>query len=98
MKMAASGLLRHIVWYKFTDDSEVLPASIIKAVIALMMVLIILMREAASTSESSINFYQTTWHNNRENSHLQGYLSYHAVINMIFLYCKPVTKLAYFVL
>jgi hypothetical protein len=29
------------------------------------------MLEAASTSETSLNFYQTTWHNNPEDSHLQ---------------------------
>jgi hypothetical protein len=28
----SSGLLRHVVWYKFTDVSEVLAASIIHAV------------------------------------------------------------------
>jgi hypothetical protein len=43
----------------FTDISEVLAASII----ALMM-------EAASTSETSRNFYQITWHYNPEDSHL----------------------------
>jgi hypothetical protein len=32
--------------------------------------LITLMMEAASTSETSVNFYQTTWHNNPEDSHL----------------------------
>jgi hypothetical protein len=37
------------VWQKFTDVSEVLAASIIKA-----------MMEAASTSETSVNSYQTT--------------------------------------
>jgi hypothetical protein len=47
------------VWLKFADVSEVLVASII----ALMM-------EAASTSETSVNFYQITWHNNPEGSHL----------------------------
>jgi hypothetical protein len=40
-----------------TDVSEVLAA------IALMM-------EAASTSEMSVNFYQTTWRYNPEDSHL----------------------------
>jgi hypothetical protein len=29
-----------------------------------------LMMEAASTSETSVNFYQTTWSNNPEDSHL----------------------------
>jgi hypothetical protein len=34
---------------------------------------IALMMEAASTSEMSINFYQTTWHNNPEDSHLHSH-------------------------
>jgi hypothetical protein len=29
-----------------------------------------MMMEAASTSETSVNFYQTTWRNNPEDSHL----------------------------
>jgi hypothetical protein len=29
-----------------------------------------LMMEAASTSDTSVNFYQTTWHYNPEDSHL----------------------------
>jgi hypothetical protein len=43
----------------------VLAASIIRvaSIIALMMA-------AANTSETSVNFYQTTWHNNSEDSHL----------------------------
>jgi hypothetical protein len=32
--------------------------------------IITLMMEAASTSEMSVNFYQTTWRNNLEDSHL----------------------------
>jgi hypothetical protein len=31
---------------------------------------IALMLEAAGTSETSVNFYQTTWYNNPEDSHL----------------------------
>jgi hypothetical protein len=31
---------------------------------------IALMMEAASTSETSVRFYQTTWRNNPEDSHL----------------------------
>jgi hypothetical protein len=42
-------MLRRIVWYKFTDVSEVLTASNIRA-----------MMEAVSTSEMLVNFYQTT--------------------------------------
>jgi outer membrane lipoprotein-sorting protein len=45
MKMASSGFFHCVVWYKFTDVSEVLAA---------------LMMEAANTSEVSANFYQTT--------------------------------------
>jgi hypothetical protein len=29
-----------------------------------------LMKEAANTSETSVNFYQTTWRNKPEDSHL----------------------------
>jgi hypothetical protein len=61
MKWLFSWLLRHVVWEKFTDISEVLAASIIRAVIALMM-------EAASTSETSVNFCQTAQRNNPEDS------------------------------
>jgi hypothetical protein len=44
-----------------------LAVSIIRAIIALMM-------EAARTYEKSLNFYQTTWRNIPEDSHLQvGY-------------------------
>jgi hypothetical protein len=35
-----------------------------------MAVFIALMMEAASTSETSVNFYQTIGRNNREDSHL----------------------------
>jgi hypothetical protein len=55
-----SGMLRRVVWYKSADVSEMLAASII---IALMM-------GAANTSETSINFYQTTRRNIPEDSHL----------------------------
>jgi hypothetical protein len=41
------------------DDDEA--ATIIRA----------LMTEAASTSKTSVNFYQTTWCNNPEDNHLQ---------------------------
>jgi hypothetical protein len=51
-------MLRHVVWKKFTIISEVLATSII----ALM--------EAASSSEMSVNFYQTTWRNIPRDSHL----------------------------
>jgi hypothetical protein len=38
--------------------------------IAARGLLIALMMEAASNSETSVNFYQTTRHNNPEDSHL----------------------------
>jgi hypothetical protein len=38
--------------------------------------LIALMMEAASTSETSVNFYKTTWHYNPEDSHLQTEITY----------------------
>jgi hypothetical protein len=41
----------------------VLAASIIKTIIALMI-------EVASTSEMSVNFYQTTWRDNPEDRHI----------------------------
>jgi hypothetical protein len=59
-------LLRLVFWYKFAYVSEVLTASIIK-VIAMMM-------EAAVTSETSVNFYQTTRSNSLEDRHLQDEL------------------------
>jgi hypothetical protein len=51
-----------VVWKKFTNVSEDLAATIIRVLIALM--------EAARTSETLVNFYQTTWHYNPEDSHL----------------------------
>jgi hypothetical protein len=42
-------MLRRVVWYKITDVSEVLAASIIRSLIALMM-------EAVATCETSVNF------------------------------------------
>jgi hypothetical protein len=46
--------LHWVVWEKFTDVSEVLAASIIRA----------------SISETLVNVYQITQHNNPEDSHL----------------------------
>jgi hypothetical protein len=52
-------MLHPVVWQKFSDVSEVIAAYII----ALMM-------KAASTSETLVNFYQTTRLNIPEDSHL----------------------------
>jgi hypothetical protein len=52
----------------FTDISEVLATSINGA-------------EAVSTSETSVNFYQTTRRNNPEDSHLPSRAFWHAFTN-----------------
>jgi hypothetical protein len=54
----SSGLLRRVVWWKFTDVSEVLAASVIQH-----------SPVDKGTSETSVNFYQTTRRNNPEDSH-----------------------------
>jgi hypothetical protein len=56
IQMESSGMLRCVVWYKFTDVSE--------------MITISLMTEAVSTSETSVNFYETTRRNITEDNHL----------------------------
>jgi hypothetical protein len=56
----SSGLLRHLVSWKFTDVSVVFAASIIRE-----------MMEAASTSETSVNFHQTIQRSNQEGKHLR---------------------------
>jgi hypothetical protein len=48
-----------VVWEKFTNVSEVIVASIIRVM------------EAARTSETFANFYQTTRRYNPEDSHLR---------------------------
>jgi hypothetical protein len=50
-----------IDWKRLTDVSDVLTASIIKA----MRIM-----QAVNTSETSVNFYQTTWNNIPETGHL----------------------------
>jgi hypothetical protein len=61
---------------RFTDVSEALAASIIRAMRKTLeknlglWLLIALMMEAASASVTSVNFYQTTRRNNSEDSHL----------------------------
>jgi hypothetical protein len=56
-------MLRHVVWWELTNVSEVLTASIIRAITAMMM-------EAVSTSEILVNFHQATQCNILEDSHL----------------------------
>jgi hypothetical protein len=55
----SSELLHRVVWYKFTDVSEVLAASSNRAI----------MMATVSTSEILVNFYQTARRNNPEDSH-----------------------------
>jgi hypothetical protein len=53
-----SGLYRGVDWYKSTDVSVIFAE------------LVTLVIEAASTSETSVNFYQSTRHFNPEDSHI----------------------------
>jgi hypothetical protein len=56
--------LHYVVWWKFTDVSEVLAAYIFRTLV------IALITEEASTCKASVNFYQTTWHNSPGDIHL----------------------------
>jgi hypothetical protein len=58
-------MLRRVVWKKFTYVSEVLAASIIRAVSIIALIIV-----AASTSETSVDFYQITRRNIPEDSHI----------------------------
>jgi hypothetical protein len=60
VKMIIVWLLTYVVW--FIDVSEVLAAYVIRVIIKIM--------QAASISETSVNFYQTTQRNNLEESNL----------------------------
>jgi hypothetical protein len=51
------------------------------------------MMEAASTSETSANFYQTTWRNNPEDSHLNTEDSSH--VSQAFCTKQPTHKSFY---
>jgi hypothetical protein len=64
LKMAVFWVVAPCSLVKFTNVSEVLAASILRA-----MIIIALIMEAARTSET-VNFYQTTRHYNPEDSHL----------------------------
>jgi hypothetical protein len=55
-------MLHFVVSYKLTNVSEMLTASIIKV--------IPLMKEALSTSETLVNFYDTIWRKTPEDSHV----------------------------
>jgi hypothetical protein len=67
--------LRRVVWWKFTDASEVRAASIINEMS--IRTIITLMMKAVSTSETLVNFYQTTrYYNPEDSSHLHIYTSF----------------------
>jgi hypothetical protein len=55
---------------------------------ASIIAIIRVMMEAANTSETSVNFYQTTWRNNPEDSHLhtrrRENLKSHKIIVLLF--------------
>jgi hypothetical protein len=70
IKMAVLWVYAPCSLVKFTDVSEALAASIIKAVSAEC-----LMMEGVSTSKTSVNFYQTRQRNSPEDSHLQSLLN-----------------------
>jgi hypothetical protein len=57
-------LLRRVVWKKFSVVSEMLATSIVTDNLTSLMM------EAASISETTVNFFQTTRRNNPEDSHL----------------------------
>jgi hypothetical protein len=57
-------MLRRVVWLEFTYVSEVLAASIIRAM------MVVLVMEATSIYEASENFYQTTRRSIPHDSHL----------------------------
>jgi uncharacterized protein YkwD len=63
-----------VVCQKLTDVSEVLAASMIKAMLALMM-------EAASTSKTSVNVYQNTRRGIPEDNHLQLAFNQHHTLS-----------------
>jgi hypothetical protein len=62
MKRLSSVLLRVTVWYTFTEVREVFAAFVTSAITVLM--------EAASSCETSVNFFQTVPRNNPEYNHL----------------------------
>jgi hypothetical protein len=63
MKMAVLWVVALFHLVEVYQVSEVLAASIIRVMIALMM-------EAASTSETFVNYFLITWRCNPEDSHL----------------------------
>jgi hypothetical protein len=68
-----SGILHRVVWYKFTSVSEVLAATIIRAM------------EAAGFSETSVNIYQTTRRSIPEDSHIRVLALFHCFLFLLFL-------------
>jgi hypothetical protein len=72
MKMAVFWFVVPCSLVKFIDVSEMLRASVTRAMMELPVSIIALVIEVASTSETSVNFYQTTRHSNPEDSGLNA--------------------------
>jgi hypothetical protein len=73
-------MLHRDVSFKLTDVSEVLSASTIRVMTALII-------EASNSSETWVSFYETTWHNISDN-HL---LSYTDLTDPNGLYSEPMS-------
>jgi hypothetical protein len=73
-KIAVVWIVEHVNWYKFTNVSEVLTASIFRATSEELwgvIALIALMIQTVRTSGTLVNLYQSTWQsNNPGDSHL----------------------------
>jgi hypothetical protein len=70
---------------KSSHVSEVLAASTICVIIALMI-------EAAGTFETSVNFYQTTQHNNPENSQPSSLITMFGEFSFMAVYLEDIWK------
>jgi hypothetical protein len=57
--------------YNMTQINRAVVTFLVLTAASMKMAIIVLMMDAASTSETSVNFYPTTRCNNREDSHLQ---------------------------
>jgi hypothetical protein len=74
-KMAVFWVVAPCSLVEIYNISEDLAASIIRAII------ITLKMEAARSSETLVNFYQTTWRHNPEDSHLSKHSGQHKGIS-----------------
>jgi hypothetical protein len=63
-------MLPRAAWWKLTDVSEMHTASVTRAMSSSSVSVITLVMEALRTSETSVNFYETTRRNILESCHL----------------------------